>query len=883
MFGEKKGVQMTTQLCRKIVSASLVLSFAAVSFAFKVNAAGDKTKSISKPQAKQKITSDVKLDGFQAEIFSGATKLSWKTSFEQNNLGFKLWREDKGEKHLVSEEMIAGSLLKVGNGILPAGSEYNFYERAADSVNSYYWLEAVDINAQSRWFGPFFPQMSFANADAAKESETISELNNSANGQRQQVDKIDFLTPVLKKNSSKNAQSSENSLIANDPNALKIEVRSRGLYRVDAQSLAENGFDKVLSVNWKLFAGGVEQPIVVNDDGSLEFFGQPVDTLQTTANVYWLMTDTTAGQRITRVPQTFVPSANYGWTRVTAERKDKTYRVSSVLNGARENFFGAVVNGTASNQVLNLSDIATDSGQTATLGIDLQGLTAVPHQVAVVLNGIMIGQINFSLYSRTEWTANIPLSRLVEGANTITMQAVGGSQDINITETVRISYPRRLKAQTNRLDFSVNAGQAVKLKGFTSQQVRVFDVTNPLQVTEYAPESFQETDGTYSVTVDAASGARVMLAQGVDNQPFAATPLIRNSPSDLRNPQNQAKFIVIAPVEFHKSLNDLCNLRRIRGIQTQLVDIEDIYDEFNNGVKSAEAIRSFLQYAKQNWAVKPDFVMLAGDASIDPRNYTGFGGYNNNRIPTMLTDTWNMETVTDEMLVDFDDDSVGELAIGRLPAKDQDELESMLDKIIATEPTTVEDLNQRGVHFVSDANIGYDFAAGSRNMASVFPAGITVNYLDVAGQDAATVRTSIVNRINAGAAIVNYFGHASIGAWTGGQVFRNVDAASLMNPKRTPLMVMVDCLNGDFAETNINGVAEAMMKQRFGGANAVWASTGWNTADMQETFARDFYQRVFAGMPLGEAARQTKMLYPFHDIRRTYEFFGDPTQKLVEP
>lgn len=73
------------------------------------------------------------------------------------------------------------------------------------------------------------------------------------------------------------------------------------------------------------------------------------------------------------------------------------------------------------------------------------------------------------------------------------------------------------------------------------------------------------------------------------------------------------------------------------------------------------------------------------------------------------------------------------------------------------------------------------------------------------------------------------------------------------------------------------------MKQRSGGANAVWASSGWNTADVQEYFARDFYQKVFTGMPVGEAARQAKMLYPVTDLRRTYIFFGDPTQPLVLP
>jgi len=94
---------------------------------------------------------------------------------------------------------------------------------------------------------------------------------------------------------------------------------------------------------------------------------------------------------------------------------------------------------------------------------------------------------------------------------------------------------------------------------------------------------------------------------------------------------------------------------------------------------------------------------------------------------------------------------------------------------------------------------------------------------------------------------------------------------------------MINCLNGDYAEANMESVAEAVMKRRFGGARSVWASSGWNGAFDQEYFTRDFYQKVFTGMPLGEAARQTKMMYPITDLRRTYIFFGDPTQPLVAP
>jgi hypothetical protein len=884
MFGGNKCVQIPARLGSKLVSAFLVFSFLTLSLSSTIKAQSIKSKVASlKSVSKQKFTSDIKLDDFQAEIFSGATKISWKTAFEQNTLGFKIWREDKGERVLVNEDLVGGSLLKVNDGVLPAGSEYNSYD-LTDSTNGHYWLEAIDINGQSRWYGPVFPQVNFDPVVADKESKVISELKKGVTGRRGQTEKVEFSTPVLEKGAVENVSSFDDNLITNDPNALKIEVRGRGLYRVDAQSLVANGFDISRSAYWKLFAAGVEQPMFVNADGSIEFYGEGIDTLQTDSNVYWLITDTTAGKRIKKVSQKYLQSAKTNSTRVTAEREDKIYRVSSILNGARENWFGApIYPTTVSNQTLVLEDIAFDSRDTATVGVDLQGMTAVAHSVSVLLNGVSIGQIGYSFYDRKEWSVNVPLTRLVEGTNTLTLQSLGGSQDISITEAIRITYPRALTAENNRLDFSIAGGQSVKLKGFSTSQVRILDVTNPSQISEVEPQSKIESDGDYSVTVNSASNARLMTAIGVATQPLAVASLTKNNPSDLRNTLNQGKFIVIAPNEYKNLLQNFCAARNASGIKTTFVDIEDIYDEFNNGVRSAEAIRSFLQYAKQNWAVKPDFVMFVGDASVDPRNYSGFGGYTYNRVPTMMVDTWNMETVSDEMLADFNNDGIGEIATGRLPAKDETELQAMLEKIANTRPLTRQEVSQRGVQFISDSYSDYNFPSGSRNMATFVPSTITVNYIDYTGQDVATLRNNIVNAINSGPAVVNYFGHASIGSWSNAQFFRSVDATSLSNSQNTPFMAMIDCLNGDYAESNMTSLAEAAIKQRYGGASAVWAASGYNGAFDQEYFTRDFYQKVFTGMPLGEAARQTKMLYSNLDLRRSYVFFGDPTQPLVTP
>lgn len=880
MFGDQKGTEIRARIGRSLISAFLVFSFFHAALSSHTTMVSGQSKRSAQSLPGGIPRSLIRMDSFTVERFKGAVKIIWQTAYEQNVVGYQVWRETNGVRRVIGEELIAGSLFKVGNGVLPAGSRYETTDR--DGLeNADYYLESINLSAQSKWFGPAVTVPATDRQSSWQESKTLTALNRSLKG-RQQIDQVDFPATSATDAGTK-VQVSPNDWLPADPNALQIQIRQRGMYRIDAATLAEMNFRSAESNNWKLFVGGVEQPAVVNPDGSLEFFASPIDTLQTETNVYWLTTAATAGMRISRQQLKTVRAGRDGYYSTAAERKDKIYRVSSILNGARENWFGPVVNSAASDQTLSLSDVALNAQSSKiTLGVNLQGLTNSSHLVSVALNGLSVGQISFNSYERAEWMMPVPAAYLREGINTVTLRALGDSSDISITESIRINYPRRLKAQNDRLEYSQPAGQAAQLKNFTTPNVRVFDVTDPARTTEYAPAAKAEADGTYSVTIPAARNQRLLIALGGTAPFLTAAALTLNQPSNLKSAQNQAKFVIIAPREFIPELSALRDLRTTEGIRTVIVDIEDIYDEFNFGIRSAEAIRAFLQYAKQNWAAEPDYVLLAGDASADPRNYTGMGGDSVNRVPSLFTDTWNMDTVTDEMLVDFDGDDVGEMSLGRLPAQNVGQLRAMLEKILAFRPMSVSAINQRGLHFISDTSIYYDFPGGSRNAASVMPPDVSINYLDRAMQDGPSLRGEIVNRFNSAPAIVNFFGDGALTAWTGAQIFRVDEARSLRNGEHQPLVVMLACLTGDYVETQ-ESLADALMKRNGGGAFAVWAASGWNTAQAQEYMAREFYQRVFDGMPLGDAAREAKATTVFTDQKRTYVLFGDPTLPLVAP
>jgi len=815
--------------------------------------------------------SAVTMADFRAGETGGGVGLSWQTGFEVDNLGYRIWRDTGSGRELVNKELVAGSALQVGAAAMTAGKEYRVLDKSAGSASASYWLEAVDLDGSSEWFGPVTVDGQVGAEAFSKSSPTFAELN--SNTAAAQVERLEAVGNTVEVAAEINSS-------AGDAHALKLKVSREGWYRVPADELAAYGFNPAQSGSWQLFADGEEQSILVNGDGSLEFYGRGLNKPESDTRIYWLASGHSAGRRIKNQKLEFDENVPEGAARLVVERADRTVRASTILNGERENWYCAIISGQESFSNLSLSEVAAESGETAQLSIDVQGLTYDAHRVAVTLNGTEVGQIELNSITRSEWRLDIDPAQLLSGQNQIGLRSLNGSSDVSLLEAVRITYPRLLKAADDRLQLRQEAGQSVKLNGFASEQVRIFDTTDPDRVNMFTAIGKEAEDGTYSVTVPAAAAARDLLAIGARPLPLTVDSMEGNQASDWRNPAKRADFVIIAPAGFHAQLAALQAKRQNEGLRTVIVDIEDVYDEFGFGVRSAQAVRDFLRYAKENWTLKPSYVLLVGDSSADPRNYSSAGGSQVDLVPTGWVDTDIMEASSDEILADFDDDGIGEISIGRLPVRTQDDLAAVLAKILAVDPLKPAGANNRGILTVADANIGYDFVQGNQNIRQALPAEMSVTSVNREDGAAAVVRQQIVDRINAGPLMVNFFGHGSTGVWTSGGIFRLQDAAGLTNEQRPSLMVMLTCLNGAFAEQN-ETIAEALLKARHGGAFAAWSLSSMNYADVQEAMGTAWYQSLMEGNRLGDAARTAKAAYDHRDTRYTLILFGDPTQRII--
>ena len=822
-----------------------------------------------------------KVKSFTADGFDdGRVLLRWSSTFEVDNLGYNVYREINGKRVRINPQLIAGSALMTAPKVaLTSGKSYAWSDQAiSNTAGARYWLEDVDITGKSNWAGPILANSDRGKSPNVDESQLLSKIGlsqsqftlgqGSAAPERQATAQ---LTPA--------AMQAQSTLAGES--ALKISVNKEGWYRIALRDLIAAGLDPNADPrNLQLLVDGQEVPIVVggqqktklDSTDAVEFYGMGLNSSSSDTRVYWLVAGSQPGLRVKTVgAQGGTPVASFPFT---VERKERTIYFSALRNGETENFFGPVIGSTSVNQGLRLTNIAPSSGQqSATLEVAVQGVSQVAHAVKVYFNGADVGTINFSGQARGTTSIQLPQSSLREGDNVVTLVAAGGASDVSLTDAVRMTYSRSYAADSNQLRFTASGGQQVTLAGFTSAGVRVIDVTDPSAVTEVTGISKLAKGGGMTVTIPGA-GQRALLAFAPE-QARGAAEIKANIPSSWRQPDQSADYVVVTRRDLMASLDPLVTQRRNQGLSAAVVDIEDVYDEFSFGNKSPQALKDFLAYAKDNWQQAPRFVVLAGDGTFDPKGYLGVT--DTNLLPAKLIDTQFMETASDDWFVDFNNDGLPEISIGRLPVRNASESARLVAKILGYESSTP----TNSVLLVSDSSDGYDFAAANNQLRAFIPVGASVSEIRRGTADDATIKKQLLSAISSGQKIVNYDGHGSVNQWRG-NILTNDDASALTNGQSLPLFVVMDCLNAYFIDPVLDSLGERLLRAENGGASAVWASAGQTEPAGQSLMNEEFYRQLFGGtaVTIGEAATKAKAAVTNTDIRRTWVLLGDPAMRL---
>jgi hypothetical protein len=372
---------------------------------------------------------------------------------------------------------------------------------------------------------------------------------------------------------------------------------------------------------------------------------------------------------------------------------------------------------------------------------------------------------------------------------------------------------------------------------------------------------------------------------------------------DLRAASNAADYLVVAHPELLSEAVRLAEHKAAtrRFLTPRVVDIEDVYREFSGGNLDPSALRNFLVYAVNSWSTRPEYVVLLGNGHYDYKQYTT---QEVNYIPPYEqgSNCWeDFFTYLTEGSVPSNSNSVStpDIFLGRLPAASLTEARDMVDKIIEVEGPdadlgawrnrillVADDDRQLGepdpiqgssAHHLSSEQIERTILRqdSAVDMRKVYL--FEYEWNSVYEKPAAA--RALLNQINNGVAVVNYFGHGSDNVWADERVLRPQSIALLYNRKFYPVFTSFSCSVGRFDVPQHECLSGILVRASGLGGIAALSSTRLAYAAYNEALGKGFYRYAFSRKPamsIGQAMALSK-IENLNSSQKTYCILGDPS------
>lgn len=828
----------------------------------------------------------VRLADLRARASPTGVELTWRSESEFDNVGFHVYREtSQGERVRVTQGLIGGSLFFTGHGVTARSSRRYRWHDPNGNANDVYWIEDIESSGARQLHGPVTAIGTARMAGGPTPAAPAAPASGSSAAAGSMV-----MTPALAPRylNPTPIRVSVQSGLANRP-ALKIAVDREGWYRVGYQDWIEAGLpDGVESRRLQLFARGYELAIRVSSPtdrvfgpgDEVLFYGLGSDTVDSDQTVYWLVAGDAIGQRIPTVRTSVATSTiAAGPTSVSTKIQytPEHLYLPILRNGQGDNFFGELISDAETEIECVLPEGTMIDSPLGSIDIALQGIGQEKHCVEIRVEGEFVGEVEFSAGQRSETRFRIPRQLVCPGPFRVSLRS-SASGDFSFLDWIAITFERQAIPPTSLLRKTSKGSTPVVVSEVTSE-TQLFDVTDPTQPIELIGNAIGPSPSLgsgFTVGVHMLPGSQRVWSAVTPETYLQPVSLQANAPSSWRSESQGAEFVILTPPEWESSLKPLARARRASGLSTQIISIDDIYDEWSAGAVDSGAIRDFVRHASRRWTVKPRYLLLVGDTSYDSRQR--IPGSQPSWIPTRLIDGPIMETASDTWFGDLDGDGTAEVAVGRLPFESAAKVTRYVARHASNGSTSRVNRIQRAL-LVADEDDRFSFgdalSSASRQLDS--PAWM-VSSVDRNSMTAGDSRATIQSELRQGTDLVVYFGHGGTDSWSSEDLLNTDTLPRSPNRPTSPIVISVSCLNGFFHHRSRDTIAESWVDPLHGGALAVFASTDVSNPYAQRDLGLELIRQVTdrREIRLGDALLAAQRVST-QAVARTTVLLGDPT------
>ncbi|MDO5576697.1 MAG: C25 family cysteine peptidase, partial [Fibrobacter sp.] len=620
---------------------------------------------------------------------------------------------------------------------------------------------------------------------------------------------------------------------------VRIEIDKDGIYEIDVSQLEKLGvpINHISSKSYRLFEKGKQIPIYIPEvkehltsKNKIIFYGQYLRGTNrhyeqfSNTNVYWLTWgNNVIGARIAEVSgerikdntlyssagvilaQSFPDTIHFEVDDDIRWLGDISNLPTELVTSSPENFYdednwywGFMGDNELTEFTIPVPAPSLDTY--ARLKICLMGLTSVDsikpdHNFEILFNqnppgtanmAIWDGQSKYIFYSET-----FPAKGISEGDNRVSFICSQNRDyfDKCALNWIELEYSRLYRALNNHIIFK-NPPESEKnvveysISGFTSENIELWDIKRNRFFTKFITEKVTDLKTTTYTLVfqDSLAVNTTYLAQAVS---MHMTPSCMKLDTIITNWNHilNSDYIAVSTDSFHTELQELLDAHSARGLKTQFVDIDDIYNSFSWGIKDPESIRTMLKFLFSAGTTPPRYLLLGGDTShdLDKKNRS------RNIVPTKLSrfSKWGPGANDSYFAMVSGDDNFADLVVGRFPAQNRAEMKTLVSK-------TVNYINNPQRGFWRDNIL---LLGGGEQTFTEFNDDIENNQIGLSMnayrldahpeskyyKDEFTASKQIADQINSGVYIVNFNGHGGGNIWSDNNFFGYKDLSKLYN------------------------------------------------------------------------------------------------------